>query len=57
MYQSVLRAELTERFGVGFGPIVNGQAEIAGVPGVPDDLIDLFSKRTVQVRAMAHSAE
>ena len=32
LYQSVLRAELTHRFGVGWEPIVNGQAEIAGVP-------------------------
>ena len=32
LYQSVLRAELTARYGVVFGEIVNGQAEIAGVP-------------------------
>ncbi len=32
MYQSVLRAELTARYGVAFGEIVKGQAEIAGVP-------------------------
>ena len=32
LYQSVLRAELTDRFGVEWRPIVNGQAEIAGVP-------------------------
>ena len=43
LYQSVLRAELTHRFGVAFGPIVNGQAEIAGVP---DELLAVFSKRT-----------
>jgi conjugative relaxase-like TrwC/TraI family protein len=46
LYQSVLRAELTSRYGVGFGEIVKGQAEIAGVP---DELLALFSKRTVQV--------
>jgi conjugative relaxase-like TrwC/TraI family protein len=46
LYQSVLRAELTARFGVGFGEIVNGQAEIAGVP---DELLAQFSKRTTQV--------
>ncbi len=46
LYQSVLRAELTHRFGVVFGDIVNGQAEIAGVPEV---LIDRFSKRTAEV--------
>ena len=46
LYQSVLRSELTHRFGVTFGDIVNGQTEIAGVPEV---LIDRFSKRTVEV--------
>ena len=46
IYQSVLRAELTARFGVVFGEIVKGQAEIAGVP---PELLELFSKRTVQV--------
>jgi conjugative relaxase-like TrwC/TraI family protein len=48
IYQSVLRAELTERFGVRFGEIVNGQAEIAGVP---QELLDVFSKRAAQVGA------
>jgi conjugative relaxase-like TrwC/TraI family protein len=46
VYQSVLRAELTERFGVRFGPIVHGQAEI---DGVPQELLDVFSKRAAQV--------
>lgn len=46
LYQSVLRAELTSRYEVAFGEIVKGQAEIAGVP---DDLLAMFSKRTVQV--------
>ena len=46
IYQSVLRAELTARFGVVFGEIVKGQAEIVGV--LPE-LLELFSKRTVQV--------
>ena len=41
-YQSVLRAELTARYGVAFDPIVNGQAEIAGVP---IELLHQFSKR------------
>ena len=48
LYQSVLRAELTHRFGVGWGPIVNGQAEIAGVP---DELLEVFSKRSVEIDA------
>jgi conjugative relaxase-like TrwC/TraI family protein len=46
LYQSVLRAELTARYGFAFGPIVNGQAEIAGVPR---ELIEVFSKRAAQV--------
>ena len=46
LYQSVLRAELTHRFGVDWRPIVNGQAEIAGVP---DELLAVFSKRTVDI--------
>lgn len=46
IYQSVLRAELTERYGVAFGEIVKGQAEIAGVPA---ELLELFSKRAAQV--------
>ena len=33
LYQSVLRAELTHRYGVAWEAIVNGQAEIAGLPG------------------------
>jgi conjugative relaxase-like TrwC/TraI family protein len=46
IYQSVLRAELSERFGVRFGDIVNGQAEVAGVS---DELLGVFSKRAAQV--------
>jgi conjugative relaxase-like TrwC/TraI family protein len=46
LYQSVLRAELTARYGVVFGEIVKGQAEIAGMP---DGLLEEFSKRSVQV--------
>ena len=48
LYQSVLRAELTHRYGVAWGPIVNGQAEIAGIPA---ELLEVFSKRTAQVDA------
>ena len=46
LYQSVLRAELTHRFGVEWGPILTGQAEIAGVP---DELLDVFSKRSAAI--------
>ena len=48
LYQSVLRAELTHRYGIAWGPVVNGQAEIAGAPA---ELLEAFSKRTVQVDA------
>ena len=48
LYQSVLRAELTHRFGVDWRPIVNGQAEIAGIP---DELLAVFSKRSVDIDA------
>ena len=48
LYQSVLRAELTNRYGVAFTEIVKGQAEIAGVPA---ELLEQFSKRTAEVDA------
>ena len=43
LYQSMLRAELTHRFGVGWEPIVKGQAELAGAP---TELLTQFSKRS-----------
>ena len=46
LYQSVLRAELTDRYGVAFTEIVKGQAEIAGVPA---EVLEQFSKRTAEV--------
>jgi conjugative relaxase-like TrwC/TraI family protein len=46
LYQSVLRNELTHRLGVGWQPIVNGQAEIAGVP---KELSAMFSKRAAAI--------
>lgn len=46
LYQSVLRSELTHRFGVGWGAVVNGQAEIDGVPA---DLSAVFSKRSAAI--------
>jgi conjugative relaxase-like TrwC/TraI family protein len=46
LYQSVLRAELTHRYGVAWEQIVNGQAEIAAVPR---ELVEVFSKRASQV--------
>jgi conjugative relaxase-like TrwC/TraI family protein len=48
LYQSVLRAELTNRYGITWGPIEKGQAEIVGMP---KELLDAFSKRTAQVDA------
>ena len=46
LYQSVLRTEVAHRYGVVFDPIVNGQAEIAGVPS---ELLDQFSKRAREI--------
>lgn len=46
LYQSVLRAELTHRYGLRWGPIAKGQAEIVGMPR---ELLAAFSKRTRQV--------
>ena len=46
IYQSVIRNELTHRFGFEWEPIVNGQAEIAGIP---KDVLRTFSKRTIQM--------
>ena len=46
LYQSVLRAELTHRFGVTWGPVEDGQAELAAMP---HEILEVFSKRTPQV--------
>jgi conjugative relaxase-like TrwC/TraI family protein len=48
LYQSVLRAELTHRYGIAWGSLEHGQAEIVGVPR---ELLKVFSKRTAQVDA------
>jgi conjugative relaxase-like TrwC/TraI family protein len=46
LYQSVLRNELTHRFGIAWGDIDKGQAEMSAMPG---DLLAVFSKRTDQI--------
>jgi conjugative relaxase-like TrwC/TraI family protein len=47
IYQAALRSELHGRLGVVFGePNAHGQAEIAGVP---QGLLELWSKRTAQI--------
>lgn len=46
VYQAHLRHELVERLGVRFVPTVNGYAEI---DGVPDAVIDVFSKRRNEI--------
>ena len=46
LYQSALRAGLRAELGVRWRPVVNGQAEIAGMPA---ELLRVFSKRTGQV--------
>lgn len=52
LYQSVLRAEVTARFGVAWGDIVKGQADIAGFPA---EVLEAFSKRAAQVDAAMQS--
>ncbi|MDP3713734.1 MAG: MobF family relaxase [Mycobacteriales bacterium] len=46
VYQAVLRGELTRTLGVTWGPVRNGQADIAGIP---QPLLRLFSKRRTQI--------
>ena len=46
LYQAVLRWELTTRLGVAWGPVVNGHADLAGVPR---DLIEAFSTRSAEM--------
>jgi hypothetical protein len=48
VYQAVLRGELTRTLGVAWGPVRNGQADIAGLP---PELLRLFSKRRQQIEA------
>ncbi len=48
IYASALRAELTGRLGVAWGPVVEGHGDINGVPA---NLLKEFSKRTEQVEA------
>ncbi len=47
LYQAALRAHLTERLGVAFGPVVNGTAEVGGVPR---PLLQVFSTRRAEIR-------
>ena len=49
LYQAHLRRLLAERLGVEFGPVVNGHADVLGVP---DDIIALFSKRKGEIAEM-----
>jgi len=46
LYQAQLRAELTRRLGVEWGPVVNGCADVAGIP---DRVIREFSKRRKEI--------
>ncbi|MEI2699047.1 MAG: MobF family relaxase [Microthrixaceae bacterium] len=46
LYQAHLRYELSRRLGIAFTPTVNGYAEVAGVP---DKVIELFSKRRNEI--------
>ena len=46
LYQAHLRYLLTERLGIEFAAVVNGHADVVGVP---DRIIDLFSKRRAEI--------
>ncbi|MBW3581343.1 MAG: relaxase domain-containing protein [Actinobacteria bacterium] len=48
LYAGALRSELSARLSVSWGPVVEGHAEI---DGLPQDLLKLFSQRTEQVEA------
>lgn len=53
LYQAHLRHLLASRLGVGFTPVVNGHAEIIGIP---DAVIDAFSKRRDEIAEMLSEA-
>jgi len=46
LYQSQLRAELTRRLGVAWGPVANGCADVAGIP---QEVISEFSQRRAEI--------
>lgn len=48
LYQAVLRAQLTERLGVGWTPVRNGYADVAGVPR---PVVEHFSRRRGEITA------
>jgi hypothetical protein len=53
IYQAALRAELTRRLGVAWGPVTrHGQAELAGMPAV---VLERFSQRAAQVEVAAEA--
>jgi conjugative relaxase-like TrwC/TraI family protein len=53
LYQAALRAELTRRLGVAWGPVSDhGQAELAGIP---HQLLTRFSTRSAEVEAAAEA--
>jgi conjugative relaxase-like TrwC/TraI family protein len=53
LYQAALRAELTRRLGVAWGPVSeHGQAELAGIP---HQLRARFSTRTAEIEAAAEA--
>lgn len=49
VYQAALRAQLTQRLGVRWGPAVNGHADIEGIP---DAVLDAFSTRAQEIREL-----
>ncbi len=53
LYEAHLRAELTRRLGVAWGPVRNG---IADIDGVPDAMLKRFATRSDEIKAEMASA-
>ena len=53
LYEAHLRLELTHRLGVAWGPVVNG---IADLEGIPDEVLRAFSTRSGRDRSRARRA-
>jgi conjugative relaxase-like TrwC/TraI family protein len=54
LYQAHLRAELRDRLGLEWGPVVKGAAELRAVPG---EVLRTFSQRRAQVEAVIAERE
>jgi conjugative relaxase-like TrwC/TraI family protein len=53
LYQAHLRHLMTARLGFEFGPVLNGHADVVGVP---DRIVEVFSKRRAEIAEMLSEA-